>query len=185
MIIHHQLLEKDFFIPSWKINHLFLGTFNPCSGEEVAYFYGRQKNYTWTILSEIFDEDFNRNNISDLLRKLQKHQIACMDMIRSVDATDEQVRSINGEGYKDSKIINNKVKRDYNTNFINEVIRGNKDIKVYSTWGIGPSINNWHQEVAKVNSSIINLVSPSPAARVPKGTKKYPYVFNSWKSLIK
>ncbi|MDQ8006543.1 MAG: hypothetical protein REI64_17200 [Pedobacter sp.] len=184
MIVNHQLLDRDFFIPSWKVKHLFLGTFNPYGGKSVAYFYGREKNFTWNILSKIFTSHFNRNNINELLPLLKQNKIACMDMIRSVNALEEFVPGIIGEGYRDSKIINRKINRNYNTLFINEVIRKNPGIKVYSTWGKGSTLKSWIEEVSSVESNVISLASPSPAARVPKGTEKYNYVLNNWQTKI-
>ncbi|WP_289060370.1 hypothetical protein [uncultured Zobellia sp.] len=57
--INHQFLNMPFYTPDWEISHLFLGTFNPEGGDNVNYFYGRSKNKTWKLLSEIFNEDFN------------------------------------------------------------------------------------------------------------------------------
>ncbi len=67
-------------MPDWEVKYLLLGTFNPEGGEMVNYFYGRQRNQTWCLLSEIFGEELNPN-LPDFLSKLKKHKIASMDII--------------------------------------------------------------------------------------------------------
>lgn len=180
--IHHQLLNKPFFTPNWVVRHLFIGTFNPHGGEVVSYFYGRPKNQTWKLLSEIFGVIFDPNT-DDFFELIQKHHIACMDMIRSVDAPEADVENIIGRGYSDSKIINGKVQREYNTSQILTVIQNNPGIKVYSTWGKGPTLKEWTSEVAKIPGRI-HLVSPSMVARVPAGVEKFDYMLRDWKSKI-
>ena len=69
--ILHQFSDKDFYIPKWKIKHLFIGTFNPKGGEKVKYYYGRETNKTWKILSEIFKE-----HTATVLTWLKKFTIA-------------------------------------------------------------------------------------------------------------
>lgn len=182
--INHQLLNQNFFVPKWEINHLFLGTFNPEGGDEVSYFYGRKRNQTWKLLSEIFKEEFNPEEFDIFLTKLKKHQIACMDIIKSVKVRDEDISFVTGNGYSDSKLINNVNEREHNTANIIDVIKKNPGVRVYSTWGKGPKIKNWNIEIDKIGS-IINLTSPSMAARVPKGTKKYDYMLKDWSSKIK
>jgi hypothetical protein len=182
MTIHHQLLDKPFFIPNWKVRHLFIGTFNPQGGEEVRYFYGRPKNQTWKLLSEIFSITFDPNS-DDFFELIQKHHIACMDMIRTVVAPKADVINILGRGYNDSKIINNRVLRVYNTSQIRSVIINYPGIKVYSTWGKGQPLNEWTEEVSKIPNRI-QLVSPSMVARVPAGVEKFDYILRDWKSKI-
>ena len=80
----HQFYKNDFFIPSWDIKFLFLGTFNPKDGEKVNYFYSRKTNLLWPTLSKIFQDEFNPNNL-DFFEKLKSHKIACMDLISSID----------------------------------------------------------------------------------------------------
>ena len=188
MIIKHQLTNEDFYNPNWEIKHLFIGTFNPQGGQRVNYFYGRDSNFTWKILSKIFDENFNPfdDNFTELFfRNIIKHKIACVDIINFVkfdeNAIDEN--EIIGRGYSDSKIINNKVYREYNTESILEIIRNNPNINIYSTWGKGSNLKSWRVEIEKF-SNLIKLVSPSKVARVPKGVVKFDYILNDWKNKI-
>ena len=181
--INHQFLNETFFIPNWEISHLFLGTFNPEGGDKVNYFYGRNKNQTWKLLSEIFNDDFNPKNFNFFIGKLKKHKIACMDMIKSVEVPDDKISFINGKGYSDPKLINNSIKREHNTSEILDIIAQNKDIKVYSTWGKGSNLASWRREIEKIKN-IIPLVSPSMAAKVPQGEKKYIYMQKNWSENI-
>jgi hypothetical protein len=186
--IKHQLLYTDYFIPSWEIKHLFLGTFNPEGGFPVPYFYGRAKNFTWKLLNDLFPGEFRSNDRTlraDFFDQLRANHIACMDMIRSVIISEENTALVIGKGYRDSMIINKKVIREYNTNEINKVIMANQDIRVYSTWGKGSSLREWNQELSLIAKPVIKLRSPSPAARVPKGVEKYNHAFLDWSLKIR
>lgn len=180
--ISHQLANEKFFIPDWKLKFLFLGTFNPAGGEKVPYFYGRKKNQTWELLSKIFKCEFDPYQPS-FFNYIMQHGIACMDLITTVEIEDSQIDFVLGKGYSDSKIINNKVLRDYNTGSILEVINKNPGVKIYSTWGKGPILKDWQKEICQI-SNIINLVSPSMVARVPEGFEKFPFMLANWSSKI-
>jgi hypothetical protein len=182
--INHQLNQLK---PTWKVKHLFIGTFNPECGIIVPYFYGRDKNLFWQILSEIFQENFNPNS-PEFFTLIEKHGIACIDIIKEVrkknneDFLPDELSLIAGKGYSDSKIINSKIARVYNTEEIQTIIN-TSNCNVYSTWGKGSNLKEWKNEILKI-SFTANLVSPSPVARVPKGTLKKEYIFNDWKSKI-
>jgi len=188
MIVKHQFLNEHFFIPESGIKYLFLGTFNPEGGKKVNYFYGRESNFTWKILTEIFEYNlmpFEQKELNDFFQNLNQKKIACMDIIRSVnfDENNYDKLRILGKGYKDSNIINSKVGRVYNTDRIISIINKNPDVKVFSTWGKGSNLKEWKVEIGKIGN-IINLKSPSKAARVPKGLIKYNYILEDWKSKI-
>jgi G:T/U-mismatch repair DNA glycosylase len=181
-ITKHQFINSDFFIPSWEVQHLFIGTFNPQNGQQVPYFYGRPRNQTWPLLSKIFGETMNPQS-GDFFQLIKKHRIACMDMIKSVEAPDSLLVHINGQGFSDSKIINTEVQRTYNTDSILTIICSNPGAKVYTTWGKGSTLKNWVLEIERIPNRI-QLVSPSMAARVPKGNQKFEYMLNDWSSKI-
>jgi hypothetical protein len=182
--ISHQL---KYLRTDWKVKHLFLGTFNPEGGKIVPYYYAREKNLFWNILSHLFQENFNPYS-ADFFELLHKHGIACIDMIQSLEKIDgkefsnQEKLEITGKGYSDSKIINGKIRRNYNTKSIKEIIALN-NCNVYSTWGKGSNLKDWRSEVDQIKFNA-HLVSPSPVARVPKGVKKYDYIFNDWREKI-
>lgn len=178
--IKHQL--KNNHLPKWEVKYLFIGTFNPAGGEKVNYYYGRDKNQTWKLLSNIFCEEFDPNS-KTFFELLKKHKIACIDMINMVNASREQINKITGKGYKDSELINSSVKREYNTSNILKLIERNHGINIYTTWGKGSNLAEWKDEVSRLGK-VTNLVSPSLAARVPKGSNKFEYMLNDWKGKI-
>ena len=180
--VNHHFIGEDFYFPNWEISYLFLGTFNPMGGEKVPYFYAREKNLTWSTLSKVFDVDFNPMDI-DFINKLSKHKIACMDLIKSIKVDKKDLEKIIGQGYKDTNLINGSTIIEFNTKNILEVVNKNSGLKVFSTWGKGPNFKLWKEEINSI-PNIINLVSPSMAARVPKGHKKKEFVFNDWKTKI-
>ena len=59
----HQFYAEDFFIPSWEIKYLFLGTFNLNEGEKVNYFYSRKMNLLKPTLSKIFNDELNPDKL--------------------------------------------------------------------------------------------------------------------------
>lgn len=184
--IEHQLNKKHKI--DYPVKYLFIGTFNPEGGDLVNYYYGREKNQTWKLISSIIGEDFNVNNAT-FLQQLKKHGIACLDIINSVEKKDgtfftkDETDKITGKGYSDSKIINGKIKRTYNTDKINNIISANPGVRVYSTWGKGSRLKDWKAEVSKIPCTG-NLVSPSLISRVPKGEKKFEYMLKDWHSKI-
>lgn len=188
MIVEHQLVNDDIFYPNWNLKYLFLGTFNPQGGRNVRYFYARQSNYTWDVLSEIFDVNFRYlldNDFGKFKKELIIHGIACMDMISNVEFNELEINleDITGNGYSDSKIINKRVARVYNTNSIQEIINNNPDVKIYTTWGKGKKLLNWVNEVNLIQNKI-QLVSPSRAARVPAGENKFQFIVDNWRNNI-
>jgi len=182
-VINHQLRNKTCYLPDWKVQYLLVGTFNPQDGESVNYYYGRKKNQTWNLISEIFCSQFDPNSLT-FFSLLKKNKIACVDMIDQLEALESRIDRIIGKCYSDTEIINNSVKRVYNTAAIQKIIKTNRDIKVYSTWGKGSKLNDWKKETAKLGQ-IIPLVSPSLAARVPKGRIKFDYMLDNWNEKIK
>lgn len=181
--INHQLKKEGFYFPEWKVRYLFIGTFNPEGGEAVKYYYGRQKNQTWKLISKIFCDDFDTNS-PNFFTLLRKHKIACVDMIDQLKASDNQIERIVGKGYKDSEIIKGSIHLSYNTRKIQKLIEANHGVNVFSTWGKGPRLKEWKQEIEKLGN-IEPLVSPSLAARVPKGEQKFDYMLADWKKKIK
>lgn len=183
--INHQIKQIK---PNWDINYLFIGTFNPEGGKSVPYYYGREKNNFWKLISILFEEEINVND-PGFFEILKKHKIACIDIINSIEKNDGtqfnelEKEQICGRGYSDSVIISNKFIRNYNTELINEIINSNKNTKVFSTWGKGQALKDWNNELLKISFNA-NLLSPSPAARVPKGVKKFEYVLDNWKKNI-
>lgn len=180
--INHQFQNQNFYFPEWKVKYLFIGTFNPEGGQAVKYYYGRERNQTWKLLSKIFCVEFDPKS-ENFFQLLYKYKIACIDMIDCIQCTSNHIENIKGKGYSDSAIINGKVSRKYNTEKILEIIENNKGINVFSTWGKGPKLKEWRIEIEKLGE-INSLVSPSMAARVPKGTKKFNYMLSDWKNSL-
>lgn len=176
--IDHQFKNKKFYFPNWEIKYLLVGTFNPKEGEQVTYYYGRKRNKTWSLISEIFKDKFDPD-LDNFFDKLIQHKIACVDIIDQIIVPVSRIENIVGKGYKDSEIINKSITRLYNTEKILELIKKNEGVKVFSTWGTGPRLKEWINEIHKLGE-IYTLISPSMAARVPKGEKKYDYMLADW-----
>ena len=179
----HQFANRDFYKPYWRVKYLFIGTFNPKGGKTVNYYYGRQRNQFWKLLSEIMGMKLEPNDKEEFFERIKDLGIACMDMIHSVELPDSKLEYVKGKGYSDVKIINGYSKREYNTELINSVVERNQDVKVFSTWGKGPNLKEWRCELSKLNR-YTKLVSPSMAAKVPKDEIKFDYMLRKWKETI-
>ena len=57
MITNHQFKKKEFYLPNWEVEYLFIGTFNPSGGEKVPYYYGRKKNRFWELLPAVQEKE--------------------------------------------------------------------------------------------------------------------------------
>jgi len=179
--IHHQLPN---LLPNYPIKILLLGTFNPKCGEPVLVHYGRKRNKTWTILSAILEESFDPNSAS-IQDKMKAHGIACVDIIQSVDVPENLAQGICGDGYSDSKLFAKSITKNYiDINELNDFISKNYGICVFSTWGKGSSFRKEAWERIDNIKQLRPLVSPSLAARVPKGEKKLSYMIRNWTDCI-
>lgn len=127
-MIDHQFLQQPWFIPNWKCRTLIIGSFNPAGGEQVDYFYGRQRNKFWkavALLLGLHENHFHQGNLQERLAvKLQCLQSlgwGCSDLIRMVDVAEHFVPNIIGQGYTDQHLFNvGHVFRTYNVNQILE-----------------------------------------------------------------
>ena len=180
--INHQFSSDSFYIPTWEVQHLFVGTFNPEGGARVPYYYGREKNQFWRLVSEITGVTINPS-MDNFFELLLQHKIACVDLIHSVRASEERISAILGEGYQDTAIINTSVQREYNTDHILSLVAANPGMCVYSTWGKGSKLREWRREVQRLGN-VVPLVSPSLAARVSKGELKYEFMLADWRDKI-
>jgi len=179
--ISHQLPNK---VPDYPVKILLLGTFNPERGAPVKIHYGRPRNQTWYLLGRILNENFDPTSDS-IHDKVKQHGIACLDIIQSVEVEDNAVQNICGNGYADSKLFANSVQRNYvNLEELIAFIDKNEGICVFSTWGKGSSLSKDARDYIKNIHSLRSLVSPSLAARVPKGEKKLEYMLRKWTHCI-
>lgn len=175
--IFHQLPN---LLPNYPTKILLLGTFNPSCGEQVIVHYGRKRNKTWPVLSAILNEDFDTKRAS-IHEKMNAHGIACIDIIQSVDVPENLVQGICGKGYSDSKLFDKSITRNYiDINKLNDFIAKNSGICVFSTWGKGSSLKKEAWDYINKIKQLQPLVSPSLAARVPKGERKVEYIIRKW-----
>ncbi len=140
MEVKHQFIDMAFFTPNWKAEILVLGTFNPSCGEQVDYFYGRNRNKFWKAIRLTFKSSENSlTTLEDKLSFLRKHQIACMDMIQKVIVNDPTKVNDLINGYSDQKLFggirDKSLERVYNTQNIKNYLEKFEPKKVLHTWG--------------------------------------------------
>lgn len=176
MEIEHQFLHKDFFVPDWKADILVLGTFNPSCGEQVDYFYGRNRNKFWKAIRLTFDlSDKSLSNLEEKLKFLKKQKIACMDMIQKVIVNDSTKVNDLINGYSDQKLFggirNESLERVYNTQNIKSFLKKYEPKKVLHTWGKRNSPIDFQNEISEIKQfckeKSIQFIDdcPSPSGR--------------------
>ena len=169
MACRHRFYNE--LIPKWKIEQLFVGTFNPEWNENNAvqadYFYGRKRNNFWSIVSIVFGcENLKYKSKNDKLLFLKNKKIGLTDLILSVkNASIASEVDVNNLTKKFSDNILNKYELDFNTNNILDIIKNNKSIKgVYLTRSTLNGINQiaieWNkiEEHCKTNNINYNLL---------------------------
>ena len=138
---------------------LIIGSFNPYnnSGSNPDYYYGRNSNYFWKIISKIKennDDDYYTNSeisTEDRLNRKKealKNKFICLDLIKSIDVIGEEndvddfIKNNVFKNYFDSKIFTTvhrekkvKVIRDYDTQRIVNTINSEKIKSVIHTLG--------------------------------------------------
>lgn len=86
-----------------KTETLVIGTFNPDTEENIAdFFYGRQRNFLWTLIPTSFNETSLKGKTrNEKLKFIEKYRIDFIDLISEVEV--EEVANYD-DGYLDSKV---------------------------------------------------------------------------------
>jgi len=82
---------------------LIIGTFNPDTEKnEAEFFYGRQRNFLWTLIPTAFNEASLKNRPKvEKLKFIEKHKIDFIDLIAEVEV--DEVANYD-DGYLDDKV---------------------------------------------------------------------------------
>lgn len=153
-------------IPDWKIEHLFVGTFNPGwdfnNAVQADYFYGRQRNNFWCILPNVFGGNNLKNkNLTTKLDYIQTKRIGITDLVvKVINADINNPTDVANLTTKFSDRTLNEYQLMFNTENIKNLISNNlKTIKgVYLTRstlnGINQIAANWLEieKFCKINS---------------------------------
>lgn len=174
--INHQFLNSDFFFPTWDVNTLVLGTFNPSCGEETDYFYGRCQNNFWRTIEEISDKRYRffQNNLKRKIKFMKDHKFGCTDIIKSVELVDISYKNdLCGKGYSDKILFTmKKCSLEYNFDEIKSFVKKNKVLKIINTWGTRkkPNLFKYYVEDFKFfccqNNTLYIDDCPSPSGRL-------------------
>jgi G:T/U-mismatch repair DNA glycosylase len=86
-----------------KTETLVIGTFNPDTEENIAdFFYGRQRNFLWTLIPSAFNEPSLKGKTKDeKLKFIEKYKIDFADLISEVEV--DEVANYE-DGYLDNKV---------------------------------------------------------------------------------
>jgi G:T/U-mismatch repair DNA glycosylase len=84
---------------------LVIGTFNPeVIGNNATFFYGRSRNYMWTLLPTAFNEkDLKKADKNEKLTFIEKRKIDFIDLISEI-SVDEGQEANYDDIYIDSKV---------------------------------------------------------------------------------
>lgn len=174
--IDHQFLSTKFFLPTWNVETLVLGTFNPSCGEETDYFYGRCQNNFWRTIEEVnnIDHRWFQNNFDRKLRFMKENKFGCSDIIKSIILSDAVERkNICGSGYSDQVLFTaKKCTLTYNFEEIKSFIKKNNVSKIIHTWGKRDSPNDFKKHIVDLKAFCIQNKAtyidecPSPSGRL-------------------
>lgn len=190
MIIEHQFLHSEYFFPNWKVNILFIGTFNPICGEQLDYYYRRSSNGFWKILKH-YDENeiYNFTDFNHLKSFMIDNKFGCVDVIRSVSFPDVDRPKICGKGYTDNNLFKTKLySREYNFEQIKKFILDNKVKNVFTTWGCRDNPKEFRNLLIDFQSfcdtnRILYVQLISPSGRMYKGDNINNINVNWWTNL--
>ena len=123
----------DELIPTWKLQYLFIGTFNPewsDNNSDAVYFYGRKRNNFWGILPNIFGGNSMKGCEDKVQMKayIKNKNIGITDLIScvvNVDEGDLRDKDLLTKGFSDNVL--NKLDLEFSTYQILELIEKNKD----------------------------------------------------------
>jgi G:T/U-mismatch repair DNA glycosylase len=84
---------------------LMLGTFHPDINTGADFFYGRKRNYLWSLLPMCFNDRDLRgaDNLEAKYRFIESHKIGFADIIASVDVPDDQKANYS-DNYIDKRV---------------------------------------------------------------------------------
>jgi hypothetical protein len=99
------------------------------------------------------------NSKKNLMRKLN---FACLDLIKSVEVSEDKKADIIGNGYKDQPLFSTTTKRHYSTKDIVLLIKEKKIKKVIASWGAFTDAKNPKSVRAEVNREINKIKDSSP-----------------------
>ncbi len=86
-----------------KTETLVIGTFNPDAEENIAdFFYGRQRNFLWTLIPKAFDQtSLKSKSKEEKLKFIERNKIDFIDLISAVDV--DEVANYD-DSYLDNKV---------------------------------------------------------------------------------
>ena len=156
MACRHRFYDK--LSPDWELEYLFVGTFNPSwdfnNAEQADYFYGRNRNFVWRIVPEVFkNESLKNNHLIDKIEYLRKNKIGLTDLIISVENANESSKVDVDNltiGFSDN-VLNNYILEFNTENIINLITKNSKTIKgVFLTRSTLNNINQIRDEWAEI-----------------------------------
>ncbi len=175
-IIEHQFLHSNFFLPTWQVRTLVLGTFNPDCGTNTDYFYGRIHNNFWRTIEQLYnlENKWFHNNYERKLKYMTENKFGCTDIIKSIIKSDEvDEKEICGSGYKDQTLFTiKKCALTYHFQEIKSFILTNKVKKVIHTWGKRDSPSHFKNEIMEfkkfcLKNDVLYIEDcPSPSGRL-------------------
>lgn len=108
MIVKHRYQKSESSGYSHNVDpdtkKLFIGTFNPETNNESDFYYGRPRNYFWSLLSNIYELDFDLKPASreEKIKFLRDNNLDVVDIINVIDV--EDVKDLS-DSYIDSKVV--------------------------------------------------------------------------------
>lgn len=135
----NQIVPEATFLPSWEIETLIIGTFNPQNEFAPAnlanYYYGRTRNYFWRAVPKFAcEEEINSLNVPLQIKFLKNQKIGLTDLLVSINDAEigNQIHIDRIKSFKDIQIeLFNSF--DWNTENIIDILKSNRIKAVFFT----------------------------------------------------
>ena len=146
MIIKHKFRDHKI---SNQTKILIIGTFNPDAVKnEATFFYGRSRNFLWSLLPKVFDEESLKNkNIGAKLEFINNYRIDFVDLIAEIEIEEGKENNYSDE-YIDCKVSR--------WNNIIDIIKNNPIKEVYFTRKTFANIKNIKDKISSIEKYCIN-----------------------------
>ncbi|MBU0632548.1 hypothetical protein KKA17_07875 [bacterium] len=141
MRVNHRFLTDS---PLTCKSILIIGTFNPdVACNDAEFFYGRAKNFFWTLLPAMFDQESLKGDVKAQKAFLLRHGIELTDLILTVEMDEKELCN-----YGDDK-LQNVIK--YNTQNILQCLQKGETKEVYFTRkSFDKSVTGIKTEITKI-----------------------------------
>jgi|GEM_PF-1072161 len=171
-------LHSNELFPDWKVDHLFIGTFNPewdrPNGPNAEYFYGRSA-YFWDAVSIIFEDQpfqWTKINKENMIAFCKRNKIGFTDLISIVEDADIQNETHRARIFT---VLDSDLEKfgniNWNTDRIIDYLKSEQPSNIYFTLLSGNKQSIFSKEIVKLELAAKELDIRSKRLHSPTGAR--------------